>query len=120
MTDLQAHVTATETAFHVEGYEKIDYELVYAGRAFDVDNPTLADTYGPLGRCLMVVDEAVHELYGDEIAAYFAHHDIALTRLRGDDRRDRQVADARSSGSSTRSPTSACCAPSRCSSSAAG
>lgn len=79
MGNLEATFTATDKAFHVEGYEKIDYHLLYVGRAFDVDNRELADTYGRLGRCLMVVDETVHSLYADQIAAYFAHHEIDLS-----------------------------------------
>ena len=46
---------------------------------FALDNTELADSYRPYGRALMVVDESVHEIYGDAIRAYFAHHDIALT-----------------------------------------
>nr|WP_269327758.1 sedoheptulose 7-phosphate cyclase [Kineosporia mesophila] len=34
-----------------------------------------------MGRCLMVVDEKVHELYGEQMRAYFDHHGIDLTAL---------------------------------------
>lgn len=79
MSNLQAHVTADERTFHVEGYEKIEYDLVYVDGVFDVDNTELADSYTPYGRCLMVVDDSVLELYNDRITAYFAHHHIDLT-----------------------------------------
>lgn len=79
MSNLQARVTASPKAFHVEGYEKIEYDLLYVDGVFSVDNPELADSYRPYGRALMVVDESVFELYGDAARSYFDHHDIALT-----------------------------------------
>ncbi|CAN5545215.1 3-dehydroquinate synthase [soil metagenome] len=75
----QTTLTATARAFHVEAYEKIDYSLVYAEGVFDLDNPQLADSYRSWGRCLMVVDDVVDELYGEQARAYFEHHGIALT-----------------------------------------
>ena len=75
----RATLTATETAFHVEAYEKIDYSLVYADGVFDPQNTRLADQYRAHGRCLMVVDDTVHGLYREQIDTYFAHHGIALT-----------------------------------------
>ena len=74
-----AVVTATDTAFRVEAYEKVDYSLVYVDGVFDPANTELADAYRGFGRCLMVVDETVHGLYGDRMQAYFDHHGIALT-----------------------------------------
>ncbi len=74
-----ASVTATDTAFRVEAYEKVDYSLVYVDGVFAPENTELADAYRRFGRCLMVVDETVHRLYGEQAAAYFAHHDIDLT-----------------------------------------
>ncbi len=75
----RATVTATETAFHIEAYEKVDYSLTIVDGVFELGNRELADSYRPFGRCLMVVDETVHELYGDRIRAYFDHHGLALT-----------------------------------------
>jgi demethyl-4-deoxygadusol synthase len=63
----------------VEGYEKIEYDLVYVDGVFEPAEAALADCYRPYGRALMVVDETVFELYGDRIRGYFEHHDIALT-----------------------------------------
>jgi demethyl-4-deoxygadusol synthase len=79
MSDMSAQVTATERAFHVEGYEKIEYDLRYVDGVFGIDRTELADAYRPYGRVLMVVDETVHDLYHDQIHAYFDHHGIALT-----------------------------------------
>lgn len=81
MSNMQAQVTATDRAFHVEGYERIEYDLLYVDGVFDVANPELADSYRQYGRCLMVVDESVHALYGDRARAYFDHYEIALTVL---------------------------------------
>jgi demethyl-4-deoxygadusol synthase len=75
----QPRLTATETAFHVEGYQKIDYSLVITDGVFAPENTALADAYRPYGRCLAVVDETVAGLYGDVMRAYFDHHGIALT-----------------------------------------
>lgn len=79
MSEVQATYTATDTAFHVEGYEKIEFSLDYVPGAFRPENTQIADSYRTWGRCLMVVDDAVYRLYGDQIQAYFAHHDIELT-----------------------------------------
>ncbi len=81
MSNLAARVTTSPKAFHVEGYERIAYDLVYVERVFALDNSELADEYRPYGRALMVVDEAVLDFYGDAIRAYFDHHDIALVEV---------------------------------------
>ena len=79
MTAPSPTFTATETAFHVETYEKVDYSLLYVDGAFRVGNPEIADSYRPFGRCLMVVDETVYGLYGEQMHAYFDHHNVDLT-----------------------------------------
>ncbi|WP_448267469.1 sedoheptulose 7-phosphate cyclase [Nostoc sp. DSM 114159] len=79
MNKVQASFEATETAFHVEGYEKIDFSLVYVNGAFDIENREIADSYAKFGRCLIVIDANVNELYGDQIRSYFRHYDIELT-----------------------------------------
>ena len=76
-----SRMEAEERAFHVEAYEKISYTLQYVDGVFDVANTELADLYRPWGRCLMVVDSAVDELYGAAARGYFEHHDIPLTVL---------------------------------------
>jgi 3-dehydroquinate synthetase len=79
MSDIQATFTSTDRAFHVEGYEKIDFSLLYVNGAFKPENPEIADSYRQFGRCLMVVDKTVFGLYGDQIEAYFIHHAIDLS-----------------------------------------
>ena len=79
MTNVQAGFTATDTEFHVEGYERIEYRLRYVESVFDARNPQIAETYRRFGRCLMVIDEEVLRLHRPGIEAYFAHHDLDLT-----------------------------------------
>ena len=81
MSDIQATFQETESAFHVEGHETIEFDLEYVDGAFDPANPQLAAQFRRFGRCLMVIDEAVDELYGEGIEEYFAHHAIELTRV---------------------------------------
>jgi demethyl-4-deoxygadusol synthase len=78
MGGVQATFRSTEKAFHVEGYEKIDFDLMYVDGAFALANAEIADSYRQLGRCLMVIDRQVYALYGDAIQAYFQHYAIAL------------------------------------------
>ncbi|MCV3212245.1 sedoheptulose 7-phosphate cyclase [Plectonema radiosum NIES-515] len=79
MNKVQASFEATEAAFHVQGYEKIDFSLVYVNGAFDIKNREIADSYAKFGRCLTVIDANVYELYGNQIKSYFRHYDIELT-----------------------------------------
>lgn len=79
MSNVQAKFEATETAFHVEGYEKIEFSLVYVDGAFDLENPEIANNYKSFGRCLAVVDANVNKLYGSQIKSYFSYYDIDLT-----------------------------------------
>jgi 3-dehydroquinate synthase len=74
-----ATVTASETSFHVEAYEKIDYSLLIVDGVFSPENTELADSYRDFGRCLMVIDANVLALHHTRIHAYFDHHGIALT-----------------------------------------
>ena len=79
MGTVQASFSATDRGFHVEGYEKVEYSLLYVDGAFAPENPQLAESYARFGRCLMVVDETIHGLYNDQIEAYFEHHNLDLT-----------------------------------------
>ncbi|MEQ3554413.1 sedoheptulose 7-phosphate cyclase [Pseudonocardia nematodicida] len=81
MSNPRAVLRANDTEFHVESWERIDFTLRYVDGVFSPENPQLADVHREWGRCLMVVDETVHELYGERIRAYYAHHGIALTTV---------------------------------------
>ena len=79
MGTVRASYKATETAFHVEGYEKIDFSLIYVNGAFATENSEIADSYRQFGRCLIVVDKTIYNLYGEQIETYFNHYKIDLT-----------------------------------------
>ncbi|MBD2515221.1 sedoheptulose 7-phosphate cyclase [Nostoc sp. FACHB-973] len=78
MSIVQTKLQATETTFHVEAYEKIEYDLVYVDGVFDIANPELAETYKSFGRCLAVVDTNVNQFYGTQIEKYFRYYGIEL------------------------------------------
>jgi demethyl-4-deoxygadusol synthase len=79
MSQIKAKFVANDTAFRVEGYEKIEYDLLFVEGVFKIENKELANSYEQFGRCLMVVDANVHRLYQVQIEAYFQHYDIDLT-----------------------------------------
>jgi len=56
MSDLKATVEETKRGFHVEGYEKIEYDFTFIDRVFDPKNSELAECYKKWGRCLAVMD----------------------------------------------------------------
>ncbi|BAZ03672.1 sedoheptulose 7-phosphate cyclase [Calothrix sp. NIES-3974] len=74
-----ATFTATDSAFHVTGYEKIEFDLLYVNGAFSIKNPEIADTYQNFGRVIAVVDANVNRLYGEQIREYFRYYEIDLT-----------------------------------------
>jgi demethyl-4-deoxygadusol synthase len=79
MNTIQATFKATDSAFYVEGYEKIDFSLNYVDGVFHIKNSELANHYQQFGRCLMVIDTNVYHLYEQQIHAYFEHYGIDLT-----------------------------------------
>ncbi|WP_036482409.1 sedoheptulose 7-phosphate cyclase [Myxosarcina sp. GI1] len=78
MSQIEAKFVATDNNFRVEGYEKIEYDLLFVEGVFKVENTEIAESYRKFGRCLMVVDANVYQLYKKEIDAYFQHYDIEL------------------------------------------
>ncbi|MHC5675938.1 sedoheptulose 7-phosphate cyclase [Nostoc sp.] len=78
MTIVQTKLQATETTFHIEAYEKIEYDLVYVDGVFDIANQELADIYRSFGRCLAVIDTNVNHFYGTQIEKYFRYYGIDL------------------------------------------
>ncbi|KAI1007256.1 Demethyl-4-deoxygadusol synthase [Podosphaera aphanis] len=84
MSDLKATVAETTTStghsgFHVEGYEKIEYDFTFIDGVFNPENPNLANCYQKLKRCLAVTDLNIYKVYGKQMHNYFQHHGIALT-----------------------------------------
>lgn len=83
MSDLKATVVETKSksghnGFHVEGYEKIEYDFTFIDGIFDVKNSNLADCYRKWKRCLAVTDQNIYNVYGKQMEAYFAHYDLEL------------------------------------------
>ncbi|KAI0177394.1 2-epi-5-epi-valiolone synthase [Pestalotiopsis sp. NC0098] len=78
MSDLKASVSETKSGFHVEGYEKIEYDFTFIDGVFDVANPNLADCYKRWGRVLAVTDKNVYNVYGHKMEKYFKHYNLDL------------------------------------------
>ncbi|KAF2170518.1 hypothetical protein M409DRAFT_64227 [Zasmidium cellare ATCC 36951] len=78
MSDMKASVAPSADGFHVEGYEKIEYDFTFIDGVFDKNNNGLADCYRRWGRCLAIMDMNIFNLYGAEMQQYFEHHNIEL------------------------------------------
>lgn len=78
MSDLKAKVSETEHGFHVEGFEKIEYDFTFLDGVFDISNSNLADCYKRWGRVLAVTDKNVCGIYGQKMAQYFQHYGLDL------------------------------------------
>lgn len=78
MSDMQASVVETKAGFHVEGYEKIEYDFTFLDNVFNPQNQQLADCYKRWGRALAVMDYNIYDLYGEDMEAYFAHYNMEL------------------------------------------
>jgi 3-dehydroquinate synthase len=78
MSDLKATVSETQDGFHVEGYEKIEYDFTFIDGVFDIKNRNLADCYSRWGRVLAVTDLNIYNVYGKQMQRYFDHYDIDL------------------------------------------
>lgn len=78
MSDLKATVVETASGFHVEGYEKIEYDFTFIDGVFDTSRDDLANCYRRWGRCLAVMDYNIFNIYGEQMQQYFDHHGIDL------------------------------------------
>ncbi|KAH8765084.1 putative 2-epi-5-epi-valiolone synthase [Hyaloscypha sp. PMI_1271] len=83
MSDLKATVKKTtsntgHTGFHVEGYEKIEYDFTFIDGVFNTENPNLADCYRKWKRCLAVTDQNIYNVYGQQMERYFEHYGLEL------------------------------------------
>lgn len=83
MSDLKATVKQTTTSsghagFHVEGYEKIEYDFTFIDGVFNIENANLANLYKKWERCLAVTDINIYNIYGEQMENYFKHHGIKL------------------------------------------
>lgn len=78
MSDLKATVTETKAGFHVEGYEKIEYDFTFLDGVFDKENSQLADCFTRWKRCLAIMDLNIFSVYGQQLQDYFDHHGVEL------------------------------------------
>ena len=78
MSDLKATVAETKNGFHVEGYEKIEYDFTFIDGVFNVQNIELADCYKKWGRVLAVTDLNIYNVYGEQMERYFEHYGLEL------------------------------------------
>lgn len=78
MSDMKATVAETKKGFHVEGYEKIEYDFTFIDGVFDVSNTDLADCYKKWGRALAVMDLNIFNVYGEQMQKYFDHYNLEL------------------------------------------
>lgn len=79
MSDLKASVAETKNGFHVEGYEKIEYDFTFLDGVFHKENPQLAECYKRWGRALAVMDANIFDVYGAQMQEYFDHHKLELS-----------------------------------------
>jgi 3-dehydroquinate synthase len=79
MSDLKATVAETTHGFHVEGYEKIEYDFAFIDGVFDIERDDLAQCYTKWGRCLAVMDLNIFNLYGTQMQRYFDNYGIELS-----------------------------------------
>ncbi|MEU3855364.1 sedoheptulose 7-phosphate cyclase [Streptomyces sp. NPDC029554] len=76
---LHAASTQDGTAWRVSARKEVDYEVMVQPRLLDPANPALAHalTSGTApARRLIVLDAAVHALYGEQLAAYLTGWDV--------------------------------------------
>ncbi|TKA74324.1 hypothetical protein B0A55_07179 [Friedmanniomyces simplex] len=78
MSDMKASVTETKAGFHVEGYEKIEYDFSFVDGVFDTNHLELAQKFERWHRCLAIMDLNIFNLYGKQMQEYFSHHNIEL------------------------------------------
>ena len=78
MSDLQASVVETKNGFHVEGYEKIEYDFTFLDGIFNVENKQLANCYEQWGRALAIMDLNIFNIYGEQMQKYFDHYGMEL------------------------------------------
>jgi len=76
MNEFLVNTISPEKNFLVESCEKIEYSLHFINGVFEISNLTLAEVYQKLGRCLIVIDKKVLQLYRIKISEYFDHHSV--------------------------------------------
>merc|ERR1712193_2631 len=75
-----------EYTINVEAVNDIAYHYTFldddnSGSCFDTSNSYLADYFSEYGRCVVVIDQRVYDMYGDSMRAYFQHYDMGIEVL---------------------------------------
>ncbi|EMC91075.1 hypothetical protein BAUCODRAFT_80557 [Baudoinia panamericana UAMH 10762] len=78
MSDMKASVQETPKGFHVEGYEKIEYDFSFVDGVFEKEHADLAECFSRWRRCLAIMDLNIFNLYGKQMQEYFEHHGVEL------------------------------------------
>ncbi|CAD6896085.1 unnamed protein product [Tilletia controversa] len=77
--EIPAGPNDTSDGFAVEGNEEFRYSYSFVDNVFDEKKNDLAHYYTKWGRVLVILDENLNKLYGEQIRSYFHAHQISPT-----------------------------------------
>lgn len=77
--EIAATKNCTGPGYSVEGSEELRYTYSFTDDVFNSQKDNLASFYKKWGRVLILLDENVHNIYGDKIRAYFNSFGIPPT-----------------------------------------
>merc|ERR1712178_304526 len=68
---------------NVEAHTQFKYDYTFLDDdsdkgCFDLEKTYMADRFRDYGRCVVVMDARVYDIYGGEMHAYFEHHNLGL------------------------------------------
>jgi len=74
---------AGEFKINVEAHTHFKYDYTFLDDdsdkgCFDLEKTYMADRFRAYGRCVVVMDARVYDIYGGEMHAYFEHHNLGL------------------------------------------
>merc|ERR1719446_893794 len=72
-----------EFKINVEAHTQFKYDYTFLDDdsdkgCFDLEKTYMADRFRDYGRCVVVMDARVYDIYGDDMEAYFKHHGLGL------------------------------------------
>merc|ERR1711907_82760 len=75
-----------EYTINVEATNDVAYHYTFLdddtnSSCFDTDNVYLRDYFQAYGRCVVVIDQRVYDLYGQQMHSYFTHHGMGVEVL---------------------------------------
>merc|ERR1712054_301490 len=85
-TAVESQAPTGEYTINVEATNDVAYHYTFLdddrdSSCFDAENPYLADYFRSYGRCVVVIDQRVYDMYGEAMRAYFKHHEMGLEVL---------------------------------------